>query len=92
MSAKTFVNFVFDQSIVSRVSSTTFIANELTKNISDPLASDRLVALRGYVPARRKARIWLRRRDESGAAEFRERRHNQGGEQVVHDLTIDHRI
>ena len=61
-----------DQSIVERVSSTTFTFNELTKDISDSFASDRLVALRGYVPACRKARIWLRLRDKSGAAEFRE--------------------
>src|SRR5687768_9335333 len=51
-----------------------------------------MVALYGYVPTPRQGRLRFRGRDKPDAAEyrahreFRERRRNQGGEQVVHDL------
>src|SRR6478672_5765965 len=67
----------------------TFITNEINPDISYSFASDRVVALRGYAPAhwQTRARVW---RNQS-PVKFREGRPNQGGQQVVQDLT-DHRV
>jgi hypothetical protein len=46
-----------------------------------------MVALRGYVPAHWQTRFRVRRPGNQYAAEFRERRPYQGGQQVVQDLT-----
>ena len=68
------------------ISSVTFTANELKQNISKTFANDRLVALRGYVPAHWNPPGRVRDKSIQSATEFRERRPYQGGKQVVHDL------
>ena len=64
-----------------------FISDEIIQDISNTFASDRLVALRGYVPAYRQARFRVKRRSNQYAADLRERNLYQGGKQVVQDLT-----
>lgn len=85
--SRSFSNFLIDHPKNKGVSSVTFITNDLTKNISKAFASDLVVALRGYVRAHWQTRIRVRRPGNQYAAEFRERRPYQGGQQVVQDLT-----
>jgi hypothetical protein len=65
----------------------TFNTNEINSNISDSFASDRLVALRGYVLP-----YWETRFRVSHQGKFRQRRPYQGGQQVTLDLITDHRF
>ena len=65
----------------------TFTFNEIIPNISDSFASDRLVALRGYVLP-----YWETRFRASRPGKFRQRRPYQGGQQVTLDLITDHRF
>ncbi|MEP6671345.1 MAG: hypothetical protein ABJF10_19440, partial [Chthoniobacter sp.] len=85
--SRSFSNFLIDHPKNKGVSIVTFITNDLTKNISKAFASDRVVALRGYVRAHWQTRIRVRRPGNQYAAKFRERRPYQGGRQVVQDLT-----
>ena len=65
----------------------TFTFNEIIPNISNSFASDRLVALRGYVLPYWETRFRVSRRGK-----FRQRRPYQGGQQVTLDLITDHRF
>jgi len=65
----------------------TFTTNEIIPNISNSFASDRLVALRGYVLP-----YWETRFRVSRPGKLRQRRPYQGGQQVTLDLITDHRF
>jgi len=65
----------------------TFNSDEIIPNISNLLANDQLVALRGYVLP-----YWETRFRVSRPGKFHQRRPYQGGQQVTLDLITDHRF
>jgi hypothetical protein len=65
----------------------TFTFNEINSNISNSFASDRLVALRGYVLPYLETRFRVSR-----PGKLRQRRPYQGGQQVTLDRITDQRF